>query len=1192
MPNMGRVRWSAAAGWDLTAVRATAAGRRAGPAEDPFVRRLRDQGLLAESGLSVEADLEGRPSPGRRSGPGQEVVLDLEPAAGERFVALVRQPSGALTVVVPEESVAVSRGQRGRGARLRLVVPVSHREPAEAANRRGALSKIVRILVLKVVDRVVERSLAKLAASWEKRRWSEPGRRLGWQQVTAAGLGAGRTGAVPRWPASGARNLLLLHGTFSSTVGCYADLATTHGSDGRDFFGSVRDLYDDRIYGFDHFTVSRSPAENARDLLAALPAGPTTFDVVTHSRGGLVLREIVERAQDFPELAARFRLGRAVLVACPNQGTALASPRRWEETVGWVANFSDLFPDNGLTFALEFVSEGLVWLARRAVGSLTGLASMDPNGADIARIQEGPPPSRAVYSALAANFEPASLLPRLLDAGLDGFFQSANDLVVPSEGSWLIDEPPSGAIPGDRIGCFGRGGNLESAAGVYHTNFFAQPATVDFLARALAGQAQPSALDPGDSLPYRGKGPATRSAPAPAIPAAAAAPIGVAATAREQTVRLANQREVETLHVFILDPRTAPPPGQAASKLRVAKIVGAYRNASAVADFPLSGGDAGARFERIIDGQRNIRDYIDGATRITALPNDEDLRKLGRDLFECLFPGPLQRLYDTAREAATGLRLDIILTSMIHWVADLPWEFAYDPIRRTFLATEDINLLRNVVTAVPAQQLPLLTGPLRVLAVAAQPIGWGQLSTDEELELVARGFRPLQEAGLIELETIRSATAEVLHKRLQLAQIRNERIDVLHFIGHGEYSRERKRGYLAFEDGNGAASTIDTDAFRQIACRRGIRIIFLNACESGTGGASDFNNGVAQGLVAGGVPVVVGNQYKVLDSSATTFAQYFYWALGHGATVGDAAREARVAVNYSIQGENIDWAVPIVFAQNPQQRLCEAIGSRPDDLASVARGPAGARRGRVKDRVRIGLWDVNNGFPRLADLCERLNSAQQFYHYEVVEISAPIGTWRLLTTDGQTRAHVYAEQVAEKLQDKPRQLGLAKLVCLTTLPLGDQDYTDLYLWDEHPRISVFSLAGYEKTFDQPGLSRERAVANSVGGCLYHMKAHKRPPKNCPCYFNGERDPRYVAGPVVFCPYCEGILRKLTDDGVISAAEVEANRALLRVFDVAGASPQAASSRQPPKRARPAPRRPAATKATKTTKKKSRKKMRK
>ena len=66
----------------------------------------------------------------------------------------------------------------------------------------------------------------------------------------------------------------------------------------------------------------------------------------------------------------------------------------------------------------------------------------------------------------------------MLDIGIDQFFGSANDLVVPSEGGWRVD--PSGGIvhPGARIGCFGPGGNLDRGD-VTHVNFFSQPETVD-----------------------------------------------------------------------------------------------------------------------------------------------------------------------------------------------------------------------------------------------------------------------------------------------------------------------------------------------------------------------------------------------------------------------------------------------------------------------------------------------------------------------------------------------------------------------------------------------------------------------------------------------------------------------------------------------------------------------------------------
>ena len=78
------------------------------------------------------------------------------------------------------------------------------------------------------------------------------------------------------------------------------------------------------------------------------------------------------------------------------------------------------------------------------------------------------------------------------------------------------------------------------------------------------------------------------------------------------------------------------------------------------------------------------------------------------NLFNAMFPGTVRRLYDAARvdRLLSGGRLDVVITSMVDWVADKPWEFAYDPNRQSFLATEDVNFTRNVLTAIPAERRP------------------------------------------------------------------------------------------------------------------------------------------------------------------------------------------------------------------------------------------------------------------------------------------------------------------------------------------------------------------------------------------------------------------------------------------------------------------------------------------------------
>jgi len=82
--------------------------------------------------------------------------------------------------------------------------------------------------------------------------------------------------------------------------------------------------------------------------LEGLPDRTTTFDVITQ------LARRAGSAQPGP-IAQRFKLGWAVLVASPNEGAPLATPQRWGDTVGWIANLLELSPDNPFTTGAEFV---------------------------------------------------------------------------------------------------------------------------------------------------------------------------------------------------------------------------------------------------------------------------------------------------------------------------------------------------------------------------------------------------------------------------------------------------------------------------------------------------------------------------------------------------------------------------------------------------------------------------------------------------------------------------------------------------------------------------------------------------------------------------------------------------------------------------------------------------------------------
>lgn len=465
------------------------------------------------------------------------IDLSVTPEGDETYVLAVRHTSGAITFHGPDVPAAASASaRRGRGGKLPYRFRVPLRSVRSTDERRGvatvAVAGVVTTILLKVTSKIVDMFLPALAAKAEAALWQKAGLAEGWFKLDAATLRSGQlTPGKPGGPGPSGRALLFVHGTFSHAASAFKNLADS------DFFANVKGLYGDQIYAFNHFTVSKTPEQNARELLDGLPEAGLTFDVVTHSRGGLVLRNLVERSAVLGAAAARFRLNHGVLVASPNAGTPLATPARWDNTVGWFANLLEMFPDNPLTFAAGFVADAIVWIAHSAIGGLPGLAAMDAASDLLRDLQQ---PSAAVaqrYSALVANFLPSeNILERLLDVGVDAFFGSANDLVVPSEGGWEVDPTlPSPAIPGDRIGCFGPGGNLPPDLTVHHLNFFTQQQSADFIVRALSGKPQGLApVDPASALPTQHL---LRRGDQPALAAAAAGGTAAASTIRRRRGR-------------------------------------------------------------------------------------------------------------------------------------------------------------------------------------------------------------------------------------------------------------------------------------------------------------------------------------------------------------------------------------------------------------------------------------------------------------------------------------------------------------------------------------------------------------------------------------------------------------------------------------------------------------------------------
>lgn len=142
--------------------------------------------------------------------------------------------------------------------------------------------------------------------------------------------------------------LLFIHGTASSTTGAFDELKES------EVWKEIQTRYQNNIIAFEHRTLTIGPFENIEELINLLPAD-TTFDVITHSRGGIVgelLMRFSEDSDGFMEQSIKLlndegrakdvaiiksisekigkkklKIDRLIRVACTAAGTSLLAER-------------------------------------------------------------------------------------------------------------------------------------------------------------------------------------------------------------------------------------------------------------------------------------------------------------------------------------------------------------------------------------------------------------------------------------------------------------------------------------------------------------------------------------------------------------------------------------------------------------------------------------------------------------------------------------------------------------------------------------------------------------------------------------------------------------------------------------------------------------------------------------------------
>ncbi|WP_410505922.1 esterase/lipase family protein, partial [Intrasporangium sp.] len=479
-------------------------------ARDAILASLEDSGLEPVQRLDLTPqrtrDLAGE----RRAGPKEgTATVEVDVAADEDAVVLLER-DGVYSWRMPTDAGRRTRSidVGPRTARFEIDLRAEGSGSARARRARGAgrTKGLLGDVVTGAVQAVVFRFAAPLVVGKVMERMEEHVR-PGLVHITDTDLGSwrrfDRLDELDLPTDRPVRLLLLVHGTFSSTAGGFA--AFSHDENAKGLLRTAIAAYD-AVIGFDHRTLSVDPRANARDLLERLsshqPGDELIIDVITHSRGGLTTRSLVE--YELPGSTWPGRVDRVVFVGATNGGTHLADPGRWHDLVDLYTNLVSVgagalvaLPGGAPVAAvvagvIKGVGALVKYLVSYASGEdgVPGLAAMVPDGpfvTDLNTAQPGQPAPGTNWFVVASHFHvelfddshqppefPRELVVKLAEGFVDELFQGDNDLVVDTDSMSAIGLPVGGFVADARV--------FETNDRIYHTNYFSQLDVIEAIA--------------------------------------------------------------------------------------------------------------------------------------------------------------------------------------------------------------------------------------------------------------------------------------------------------------------------------------------------------------------------------------------------------------------------------------------------------------------------------------------------------------------------------------------------------------------------------------------------------------------------------------------------------------------------------------------------------------------------------------
>ncbi|SIO46044.1 tetratricopeptide repeat protein [Chitinophaga niabensis] len=263
---------------------------------------------------------------------------------------------------------------------------------------------------------------------------------------------------------------------------------------------------------------------------------------------------------------------------------------------------------------------------------------------------------------------------------------------------------------------------------------------------------------------------------------------------------------------------------------------------------------------------------------------------------------------------------------------NLPWQMAIDGDKHP-----SVYISKGFIAEQPSAVYTPQAGPLKILIMISSPEdeqAYKRLSFEKEEEVLLEALRPMYESDQVEVSFTITGSLESLE-----ASLAKEHFHLLYFSGHGGY--KHKKGYLLLEEEKTMKGIeVSADLFAAAVCKYPSHIpalVILASCQSAEGDVEEGFPGIADELMAAGVPAVIAMAFSIPDEYVTIFATHLFEAFGQRETLltayvkalhGLENAEATYAMEEDYNLAPTQWLVPQLYFKEPVEHIVQWTGRK------------------------------------------------------------------------------------------------------------------------------------------------------------------------------------------------------------------------------------------------------------------------